>query len=196
MSDLRVDLIGEHIEILTALREYLLSQGTEHLAAYQLPIDKTQISIQVECVKTSTEHAAEFLKSINNESSVTGKILLLISPNDFAIEDAPHLARARLLINEVSKTKKLSLQVIRGDWAGGVIGSLAKNTGYAFASILKNILISQKSETVISQDHDNSSKTGVEQNFRPLPKPLFNYVCEKCSDPECEHALFGFLKAK
>ena len=196
MSDLRVDLIGEHIEILTTLREYLLSQFTEHLVAYQQPIDKGQINIQVECIKSSTGDAAELIKSLENDSSATEKIIFLISPNEFAIEDTPHLARVRLLINDASKTSKLNLQVIRGDWVGGAFGSLTKNTGYAFASILKNIRIAHDSETLTLQDLDNSSENGAEQNFRPLPKPLFNYVCEKCSDPECEHALFGFLKAK
>ncbi len=185
MPVLHIDLLGEREEILSALKVSLLTQVD------LLNSNATLTVVQVQCLPKAQECINRWQSIISADSVETQRILFLISPNEYATQDEHPLFLWRCAVDEASKTKRLNLQVIRGNWEGGLLGTLCQNVGYAFAVALKSV--SRSLNPKVQPEHSEGDLIGG--NLRPIPKTLYNYACEKCSDPECEHALFGFLNS-
>jgi len=198
-NPLRIDLIGEDPHILLAIRTHLLSSAGPHLLNQPL----SQIRAQLSCVRVDTYANAKLnaLDWLHNARSLLApnRILFLIYPSETSILDESAMGiwrnaiekseRLRSATNENSPTTQ-SLQIIRGFWdetkgqKNALTPSLLSNASYAFANVTKHLRLSSPQQ----EEEINS--------FRDIPQTLNNYTCEKCSDPECEHKLFGFLKTQ
>ena len=192
MPTLQIDLLGEREEILRTLQDSLSGRL---ISTHATSASGLQSSVQIQSFPKAQECLSHWKSLISRDSLDTQRVLFLISPNEFAAQDEHQLNLWRVAVDEASQTQSLSLQIIRGNWEGGVLGALCQNAGYAFAVALQAALSSlnaQKQTENLKQDLEQYLE---QANLRPIPKPLYNYACEKCSDPECEHALFGFLSS-
>ncbi len=217
MSNLFIDLLGEHEHIVQAVRAHLLEQlrSNLHLKYSPRPCTDLQTNIAttelpglfIDCYSNSLgNRAANNLANASDwlhkapSLGALNRILFLICPTEFASEDEKPLEIWRTLIeqSEIKRASlksnspfKQSLQIIRGFWESpatpGLEHSLLlRNAAYAFANVTQHL---------IKKINTEDNKT---ERFRPIPLSRNNYnfvACEKCSDPECEHKLFGFLNS-
>ena len=214
MSPLHIDLLGENDQILGALRAHLLtmvenisvspkqqinkqSNEASNLASNLASSAPLHEVVRIDCYANAKSTSSQWLLDAPSLTAPK-RVLCLICPDEHAVQDETAILLWRSVIEEseiqADSTKSQSLQMIRGQWSsddGNSINqatqirpSLLLNATYAFSNILKNL----------SEEIDLQNIT--ENNFRPLPTTLINYACEKCSDPECEHKLFGFLNSK
>ena len=206
MSLLHIDLLGENAQILDALRAHLFTMLENISVSPKQQINKQsneasseplQEVVRIDCYASAKSTSSQWLLEAPSLTAPR-RVLCLICPDEHAVEDEIAVLLWRSVIEkseiQADSTRSQSLQMIRGQWTSDdgssvnkekqIRPSLLLNATYAFSNILKNL----------SQEIDSQNITN--NNFRPLPTTLINYACEKCSDPECEHKLFGFLNSK
>ena len=176
-------------------------------AVSHLPIQPgVEVSTPLSCIRIDTYANAKLnaLDWLHNAPSLLApkRSLFLICPSEAASQEeaAIWIWRSAIQESEVlrsaankNSTSEQSLQVIRGFWEetkapkeskSALTPHLLSNVSYAFANVTKHLILG------------SPQPLGEINNFRSIPQTLNNYSCEKCSDPECEHKLFGFLKTQ
>jgi len=186
LIDLYIDLLGENASTLSALRSHFLGKLTQHQNTVQIDYYAVALS--------SARHWLNHAPSLAHQN----RIIFLICPAEHATADEAANQIWRAVVDESETLRRTlskhsnhqqSLQIIRGSLSKGEEKSdpqeqsqLNLNASYAFANAMNSIGKKNK------ERENNAPK-----NYRPLPKTLINYACEKCSDPQCEHKLFSSL---
>ena len=180
------------------------------------------VEVQIDCYAKAQTTAKDWLTNVQSNPDQS-RTLFLICPTEFAVEDESPMRIWRQMIDQATRDNglraapSLALQVIRGTWSpqetrssttqtrSNAVQGLARDaysselSEHAFGSACEPTLLANASYAFanISKHfgYDPKRSEEKEENFRPLPKSLNNYACEKCSDPECEHKLFGFLSS-
>ncbi len=217
MNLLQIDLLGEHAQILNAIKDQLMgslasSQNPLHIHAPTLAtpkalgVDLAQSvdtpnsgNVLIKCYAKAQTCGLEWLHHAASRGA-KNRTLFLICPTDYAKSDQASLEFWRSLIAQADQVRLplqlQSLQVIRGWWVNPDTpqqngSSLSLNASYAFANASK--AFRTNSFNVDKAKLANEGDDGTE-HFRPLSKSFINFACEKCSDPECEHKLFSSIK--
>jgi hypothetical protein len=180
VNEIFVDLIAERSDVLIEFQTHLLNQVRTCFDSNALE------SLHLNGYTSKSQEIARWQAMRECLTCAHHHIVFLIAPNAPLLQDprTHHLWRETL--NPWVRKGAVNLQIIRGSLAeSNMAQSFFQNATFALVSALCS------ASPELAQMHS----VQTEQALRPLVRSsrTLNFACDKCSDPECEHKLFGFL---
>jgi hypothetical protein len=180
VDEIFVDLIADHTDLVNAMKSHLQERLEKSFDPSSLKL------LQINAYTAGSSELARWQAKRLSLSADHQHMVFLIALGKPSLQDSQAHQLWRETLNPWVIKGAVNLQVIRGSLTNNDCAqSLFQNATYALVSALCS------ASPKLAQMHS----VQTEQALRPLAHSsrALNYVCEKCSDPECEHKLFGFL---
>jgi hypothetical protein len=180
VNEIFVDLIADHTDRVNAIQTHLQERLKRSFDPSSLKL------LQINAYTAGSSELARWQAKRLSLSAHHQHMVFLIALSKPSLQDSQAHQLWRETLNPWVIEGAVNLQVIRGSLVNDESDqSLFQNATFALVSALCS------ASPKLAQMHSLQA----EQALRPLARSTraLNYVCEKCSDPECEHKLFSFL---